>query len=652
MFRVNELAELENSWITFRVSRQHSLPEGGLWWRIPEVALTFASVAWARRTLRRILSAEAVQTNGFGVQLKRLAATGPGSPRRSPRPERPAGSFICIRSEWFRQLTDTMIKDETMSIVRRAGSVVVAFSLLTACEAPPVAPVTPEASLQLQASETYPVFPSERPFVELARQVPGFGGFFVEANGDLIAYLTDPAHEEALRPLLQPLLQAAIANRGTAAGARIIVRPARYDFLQLRLWRDQLTDPVLSTPGVTFLDLDERENRVVIGIHDSAARSSLERVILAVGVPQEAVVLKTVGQNIRDSGETLRARVRPVIGGLQNNYVTSGGLVPTVPCTIGFNADWNGQRVWLTNSHCTENERAVTSSTQYNQPSWVTDAFIGTEAHDPKGDLCGTLWSKRCRRSDAAILYHSGGAANSLGRIARPIGPPSFGFYGWPSSLEIDPNASSFRIINDDEEVSHNWFVEKVGRTTGWTSGQVIYTCVHIPHQKSDWRFLCQHGANYASGQGDSGSPVFSRVSTQSEEVRLFGIHWGSNNELEVKWFSPMSGVKHDLGSMQTVAPVQTPPPSLTVAITSPATDMVRPYAQCLYTASGSYGAPPYSYAWSVDNNVVGTGEFYYHTAGGSNFQISVTVTDANNNTAARARQMVVDYSAPECLDM
>jgi hypothetical protein len=197
-----------------------------------------------------------------------------------------------------------------------------------------------------------------------------------------------------------------------------------------------------------------------------------------------------------------------------------------------------------------------------------------------------------------------------------------------------------------------NWFVEKVGRTTGWTSGQVTHTCVHIPHQNSDWKLLCQHGAGYARGSGDSGSPVFSRVNMQSDEVRLLGIHWGVNNELGVAWFSPMSGVKHDLGSMQTVAPVQTPPPSLTVAITSPVTDVVRPYAQCLYGASASHGAPPYSYAWSVDNFIVGSGDLYYHTAGGSNFLISVTVTDANNNTAAVARQMIVDHAAPECLDL
>lgn len=538
---------------------------------------------------------------------------------------------------------------------RSVGWGLVAFVFLfTACENQPVDPVTPDASLQLQASETYPEFASERVFVELARQVPTFGGFFVDSNGDLVAYLTDPAHENALRPLMQPVLQAAIANRATAEGARIMVRPARYAFPQLRLWRDRLTDSVLSTPGITFLDLNERENRVVIGIHDNGARFALERVILALGVPQEAVVLRPAGRNVQDSGETLRDLVRPVIGGLQNNFVTSSGQVPTVPCTISFNADWNGHRVWLTNSHCTEHERAVTTSTQYYQPAWSPAGFIGTEAHDPQGQPCGSLWSKRCRYSDAAILYHSGGAANSLGRIARTVGPPSFGFYGWGGSVEIDPDASSFRIIRDDEEVSFNWFTEKVGRTSGWTSGQVVYTCVHIPHyERSDWMLLCQHGADYARGGGDSGSPVFSRVNTQSEEVRLFGIHWGANTELEVAWFSPMSGVKYDHGSMQTVAPVNTPPPpSLSVAITSPESDLVRPYAQCLYTASASYGAAPYSYVWSVDNNVVGTGDFYYHTAGGSNFPISVTVTDATNSTAARTRQMVVDQQAPECLDM
>jgi hypothetical protein len=78
----------------------------------------------------------------------------------------------------------------------------------------------------------------------------------------------------------------------------------------------------------------------------------------------------------------------------------------------------------------------------------------------------------------------------------------------------------------------------------------------------------------------------------------------------------------------------------------------VRPYAQCLFTASASGGTEPYSYAWTVDGVPVGSGPAIYHTAGSSNFEIAVTVMDGENNGAGRSLPVSVDASAPECLDM
>jgi hypothetical protein len=251
----------------------------------------------------------------------------------------------------------------------RAAPLLCCIGSVAACDGPPADPIAPDDPLPLRSIHEYSVYPSERQSVEIARRVPGFGGYFIDDNGNIIAYLTDPAREDALRPLLQPVLHATMGSRVAAAGAQILVRPGVYDFLQLRGWRDRLTDPVLSTPGVAFLDLDERANRVVIGVHDDAARMTLEQVIETAFVPRDAVLVRSAGRNVFDSGPTLRDLVRPVAGGLQNNFVTGNGEVPLIPCTIGFNADWNGQLVWLTNSHCTERERAVTSSTQYYQPN-------------------------------------------------------------------------------------------------------------------------------------------------------------------------------------------------------------------------------------------------------------------------------------------
>jgi hypothetical protein len=73
--------------------------------------------------------------------------------------------------------------------------------------------------------------------------------------------------------------------------------------------------------------------------------------------------------------------------------------------------------------------------------------------------------------------------------------------------------------------------IDKMGRTTGWTWGEVTETCVDIP----DWfveyygpgtSLLCQTEANYNSDPGDSGAPVFTWP-LYGDEVTLRGIHVG-----------------------------------------------------------------------------------------------------------------------------
>lgn len=505
--------------------------------------------------------------------------------------------------------------------------------------------------------DDYSTFASERALVEIARDIPEFGGLTVDQSGRLVAYLTDTTKANALRSRIEPIRQSAVANRAVNPQEAVVVRQGQFQFLDLRAWRDQLTSPVLSTPGVTLLDLAEQRNRIEIGIHDEAARALIEQVVKTAGVPADAVAVEWAGPVMLDSRanpqKTLQDEIYPdsIVGGIQNNFITSGGLFPETPCTIGFVATWNGQRVWLTNSHCTEVERAVTPSTVYWQPRWDFGNYtdLGRELADPLGSACWGAWW--CRYSDAAILSFQPGVASRLGYIARPEGPAG---QGWWGSIVIDDQADSFRIVSDDEEVGVFWFVEKVGRTTGWTSGQVIRTCVHLP--RGNFFLLCQHEADYVRSEGDSGAPVFSRLTSQSGDVRLFGIHNGYNLHEGTAYFSPVSGIRADLGPMTMMPPgpppPPPPPPPLQVGIAGPANNLVKPHVECLYTASASGGTPPYSFTWHVNKVVVGSGQFHYHTAGTVNFVLEVRVSDAASGNGSNTLSMVVDHLAPDCLDM
>jgi hypothetical protein len=536
-----------------------------------------------------------------------------------------------------------------------AAVLVLGFS---ACDTPPTvsAPLpVPPAGRSMVLSEDYPVYPSERPLVEIARSVPGFGGLAVDESGVLVAYLTDISQADAVRFVIEPYRLNAVAN-GAVEDAVVVVRQARFEFLDLLYWRDLITVPVLSVPGVSMLDLAEQYNRLLVGTYDDHARIEVADLLRYAGIPEDAVLFEAVGRIRTDATTTVQQQwtlqdaVAPIVGGLQFNYFTASGQYPDVPCTIGFVATWNGQRVWVTNSHCTEVTRAVTTSTTYWQPHWDWGLYteLGTELADPLGSICGV--GKFCRGADAAVVSFHHGVPNSLGYAARPVGPPG---QGWAGNIEIE-EVEGFRITSDDEEVGIFWGVEKVGRTTGWTYGQVLNTCIHYPtDENTNFILTCQHRADYVRASGDSGAPVFSRLGQQSTDVRLFGIHNASDAE-GYALFSPVSGVRADLGPLSMLppdAPPPPPPPPLNVGISGPAGDLVRPYAQCLYTALAAGGSPPYTYAWYLNKSLLETGQFLYHTSGASNFSLQVIVPDAANATGSSVIHMVIDPSAPECLD-
>jgi hypothetical protein len=94
--------------------------------------------------------------------------------------------------------------------------------------------------------------------------------------------------------------------------------------------------------------------------------------------------------------------------------------------------------------------------------------------------------------------------------------------------------------------------VAKVGRTTGWTEGDVFLTCADTPVASSNITRLCQTHVNAGVGGGDSGSPVFLRR-VDSSLAALVGILWGGNFQGTVFVFSPVENIERDFGFGLTV---------------------------------------------------------------------------------------------------
>ena len=368
----------------------------------------------------------------------------------------------------------------------------------------------------------------------LARAVPGFGGFFIDAQGAPTVYLRDPGRRGQVEQALAPYLRA--HGLGTA---RLKVLKGDYDWAQLEGWWVSASAEALAVPGAVFVDADEASNRVRIGV-ERGAGGRVRAALAKLRMPDAAVVIEerepvrfAVAQGPRPKakpggGQSLQGVVRPIIGGVQINF-------PGFLCTLGFNVSGG----FVTNSHCTTTQGG-TEGTPYWQPTQsASPGQIATEAADPQysGNLQGCPSGRLCRRSDASRASYAGGVSFTPGRIARTSKPGR--------SLTI---TGQFRITGEGTAVVGN-VVNKVGRTTGWSQGSVTNTCVNTNVSGSNITQLCQTFVSATVGSGDSGSPVFQIVS--GDEVRLVGLLWGGSGS-RTFIFSPLTQVELELGGLTT----------------------------------------------------------------------------------------------------
>ena len=203
----------------------------------------------------------------------------------------------------------------------------------------------------------------------------------------------------------------------------------------------------------------------------------------------------------------------------------------------------------MTASHCTNVQGGV-EATPYWQPAGSgASTQIATEVSDPayEKSLPGCPRGNRvCRYSDAARAVYTNGTSGALGLIARTDAPNN-------NSLEV---VGSFTIKSDDCNgqatvggcLPSGTVVNKVGRTTGWTQGQITNTCVNTGVSGTRIVQLCQTFVTAGVAGGDSGSDVFQI--TSGTDVKLAGILWGGSGSSFV--FSPLGNVVRELGALTT----------------------------------------------------------------------------------------------------
>lgn len=393
---------------------------------------------------------------------------------------------------------------------------------------------------------------------EVATVVPAFAGYFLDAGRPTV-YLTDPGQ----RPAAEEALASWLSSRGFTA-SDLAVREARYDWTQLSAWYEQSWAAALSVEGAVLSDLDEGNNRLRFGGADASAVSAMAAAVAGAGVPSDAYVAEQVSPI--EPRQTLRDRVRPVHGGYQINFLNVGGVVGvSLLCTFGFNVIPEGpehepNNSFVTNSHCSNGEGENLVPTDYYQPLQDPDGdrlanpenFIGTEVDDPSMTVSADCpLALPCRWSDALRAEFAPGVPFELGKIARPAA-----FDPVEGTLEVDAKKPTFDIVNEQPFAVLGEFANKVGRTTGWTGGEITATCVDVIAIGGVFVRRCQAFVAAGSAGGDSGSPVFgstSRRGVAGNRVVLFGILWGGSVEGDPEFvYSPTFNIERELGLLTT----------------------------------------------------------------------------------------------------
>jgi hypothetical protein len=392
----------------------------------------------------------------------------------------------------------------------------------------------------------------------VAAVVPGFGGYYL-ASGLPTVNLTEPSQ----RPAAEQALATFLSSRGFSA-SDLRVNQVQYSYQTLDAWYRQAWPVALAVSGAVFSDLDERANRLRFGAANLTAVLNIRSALAPLGIPTNAVSVQ-VASPIEQLA-SLRDEIRPVKGGLQINFLDMGGVrTLSYLCTLGFNAIAGGANSFITNSHCTHVQGGVETPTDYYQPLMDPDGdrivnpelYIGTEVDDPHywTGLGCAIPGFFCRYSDSSRAEYAPGVSSQLGHIARPEKFNANRVYADddPSLLVIDDRKPTFRLVAKQSHSVMGEQAHKVGRTSGWTSGEVTGTCINsvVLGTLPPIIQLCQTRVDGYADSGDSGSPTFRPTNLNNGRSTLLGILWGGAVDRSSFVFSPMWGIDRELGDLQ-----------------------------------------------------------------------------------------------------
>jgi len=400
----------------------------------------------------------------------------------------------------------------------------------------------------------------------------------------------------------------------------IAVRVVEYSYNELRDLRLEVMPVLSSCADCVGIDLDEYRNRITIFLDTGREEAAIRDRIRALGLPERAFRFERTGHPMLERVETLESASSPVRAGhrVYAGYDYGGRQA----CSIGFNAQLQGEMVFVTASHCTQSFMGMDFQ-DATQP-FSGARFVGNEFSDPHWYECGWwIFDDECRLTDAsAIRYSLPADSVDLGHIARPL----------PWSIDIDLQNPYFEVIGKWSSTYPPFGtpVNMVGFKSGWTTGAIVVTCAKQgftrPGDGVSRDVECVSKAGYASQGGDSGAPVFTM---HNDGVALAGIHTGAGG-----WFSAYGAIEAELGSMWVFEPIGGG--AITVDIVGPPQSPPYPTEACEWTAVVGGASGSVSFEWKLDGQLVSWDPVFFPIDPFSVGQhwLEVAVTDASSSAS------------------
>jgi len=358
--------------------------------------------------------------------------------------------------------------------------------------------------------------------LEVAATMPSFAGMYHDEKGQLVVRLAQPETEARLAAPAAAQAIASVFGPERIPAAGLVSTTAAYPFTRLKELQTRINPDILAMKGVVMTDVDERTNRVAIGIENADARRGVEKALQRLGATRDMDMIEFVEMS-PIVPTNVQGQYRPLAGGIMIDMPGQG-------CTLGFAALQGGTLGFVSNSHCTNTQGGV----EYTAAWQRYPAHAGTETTDPIYSTGGSCPAGRlCRSSDSAFFYaHT--SINPL--IAVTPGPRNLSISEW------------LTVVGKVVYPSQGQVVQKTGITTGTTSGTIQWACADIPSGGTSYTYFCNYIATNSTENGtggDSGAPVYFR---SGNSAYVTGLMWGAGTNPYNFAFSPLGNVQNELG--------------------------------------------------------------------------------------------------------